>query len=433
MSFDKCGIVRFLVLPLLLTIVVCNSSFAQDTTTNCVDSDGDGWGWDGANSCRLTEDLTPEPEFSTQFCTDTDGDGWGWNGTDTCVIEHIDDNTCIDTDGDGWGWDGESSCLIDNQSGCIDTDGDGWGWNGYQTCLLTDPGNNGQSNAKSCIINGTEVSTQIDQFQCDALLNIYAITNGNSWNNNEQWATSTDPCNWHGVICANDSVYELELSANNLTGTLPDSIGSLHAMKILRLSSNQLTGTIPASIGSLSNLEVLYINDNELTGTIPPEIGALSNLEVLYLYGNQLNGPIPREIGDLGNLAVLDLSDNAIDGNIPDTVGDMDSLFQLFLNDNFLSGNIPANIGNLPSLEILDLSSNILTGKIPDTFSNPDLILFNASNNQLSGNLDSISNNITNNGTFLILHGNQCFTTTDADLVTLLNGFGPPHWNDGCL
>ena len=173
------------------------------------------------------------------------------------------------------------------------------------------------------------------------------------------------------------------------------------------------------------------LSANNLTGSLPESIGDLRNIEQLNLVGNQLIGPIPPEIGNLENLAVLRLAENTIDGIIPDTVGNMDSLALLILNDNFLSGSIPAGIGNLPSLEILDMSSNLLTGNIPDTFSNSNLILFEVSNNQLGGSLDSISETIKRNETFLILQGNQCFTTTDADLITFLDRFGP--WNDGCF
>jgi len=44
---------------------------------------------------------------------------------------------CVDTGvlGDGWGWDGQQSCEIDIPAGeCIDFDGDGWGWNGVDSC-----------------------------------------------------------------------------------------------------------------------------------------------------------------------------------------------------------------------------------------------------------------------------------------------------------
>ena len=102
------------------------------SNNECIDSDGDGWGWDGYRSCRVA----PVPAN----CIDTDGDGWGWDGQRSCRVDTTQPQpgTCIDTDGDGWGWDGERSCQVETkqpQSGtCIDTDGDGWGWNGTGSC-----------------------------------------------------------------------------------------------------------------------------------------------------------------------------------------------------------------------------------------------------------------------------------------------------------
>ena len=48
--------------------------------------------------------------------------------------------------------------------------------------------------------------------------------------------------------------------------------------------SNQLSGTIPTSLGSLTNLTELYLNNNQLSGTIPASLGNLTNLH-LYLWG----------------------------------------------------------------------------------------------------------------------------------------------------
>ena len=48
-------------------------------------------------------------------------------------------NECIDPDGDGWGWNGVESCLVSSSTfagECIDTDGDGWGWNGIESCFI---------------------------------------------------------------------------------------------------------------------------------------------------------------------------------------------------------------------------------------------------------------------------------------------------------
>ena len=58
-----------------------NPSMAQNTA--CIDSDGDGYGWNGVETC------TP-PETDVAVCLDTDpvGDGWGWNGITLSLI-HI--------------------------------------------------------------------------------------------------------------------------------------------------------------------------------------------------------------------------------------------------------------------------------------------------------------------------------------------------------
>ena len=113
------------------------------------------------------------------------------------------------------------------------------------------------------------------------------------------------------------------------------------SLEALFLSHNQLSGEIPEELGSLRNLAGLFLNDNQLSGEIPEELGSLPNLAGLFLHNNQLSGGIPAELGGLTNLA------------------------RLFLNDNQLSGEIPAELGGLTNLEILSLSSNRLTGCVP--------------------------------------------------------------------
>lgn len=117
-----------------------STTSAQTTVATilaCIDSDGDGWGWDGYESCiveavnqsicakDLADDWVQDSQFcidsasgasatAVAVCIDVDGDGWGWTGTDSCKIEldtlqHVVE--CIDTDGDGWGWTGTDSCI----------------------------------------------------------------------------------------------------------------------------------------------------------------------------------------------------------------------------------------------------------------------------------------------------------------------------------
>ena len=70
-------------------------------------------------------------------CIDDDGDGWGWNGVESCRISDV---LCYDSDGDGWGWTGDTSCRIppypdSDRHECVDPDGDGYGWDGLRTCV----------------------------------------------------------------------------------------------------------------------------------------------------------------------------------------------------------------------------------------------------------------------------------------------------------
>ena len=62
----------------------------------------------------------------------------------------------------------------------------------------------------------------------------------------------------------------------------------------LKLNNNQLSGTIPSSLGNLDYyLSTLLLNDNQLTGTIPTTMGRLKRVSELGWYGNQLTGAVP--------------------------------------------------------------------------------------------------------------------------------------------
>ena len=61
----------------------------------------------------------------------------------------------------------------------------------------------------------------------------------------------------------------------------------------MNLSENNLTGTIPPELGDLANLTLLTLEENGLSGTIPPELGNLANLETLNLAENGLTGDLP--------------------------------------------------------------------------------------------------------------------------------------------
>lgn len=262
-------------------------------------------------------------------------------------------------------------------------------------------------------------SAQVNSTDSLALVSLYNNTTGSSWTNKTGWLTGP-VSTWFGVTLTGSRVSAIDLSNNNLNGTIPTALGnianltslslghnhlsgsiptalsSLSNLNALVLGGNQLTGTIPAVLGNLSNLTYLDLSSNQLTGSIPTALGTPSFINTLYLNNNQLSGTIPTELGNLSNLGDLELNNNQLSGNIPASFSTLFSLTYLDLSTNQLSGSIPASLGGLFNLNVLNLYSNQLTGTIPSALSGlSSLQSLNLSNNQLNGTIPSSLSSIS--------------------------------------
>lgn len=80
------------------------------------------------------------------------------------------------------------------------------------------------------------------------------------------------------------NIRELNVSGNNIKGSIQAEIRNLKELKVLNASNNLMTG-VPAEIGQLTKLEVLDLSKNMITG-LPNELGNLKNLKTLNLSGN---------------------------------------------------------------------------------------------------------------------------------------------------
>ncbi|XP_030520137.2 receptor-like protein 54 [Rhodamnia argentea] len=86
----------------------------------------------------------------------------------------------------------------------------------------------------------------------------------------------------------------IDLSSNNFSGAIPETIGSLKQLKLLNLSNNILSGPLPSFLANLTNLESLDLSQNRLSGEIPQELTQLTSLAVFNVSYNRLTGPIPQ-------------------------------------------------------------------------------------------------------------------------------------------
>jgi hypothetical protein len=187
----------------------------------------------------------------------------------------------------------------------------------------------------------------------------------------------------------------LYLFSNQLTGSIPTSIGNLTQLRSLNLNSNHLSGSIPTSIGNLTNLVQLFIGGNQLTGSLPHEIGLLTNVQSLAINTNQLSGALPSEIGNMTNVRTIDIDQNQFSGPIPATIANLSHLSEFYARQNALSGSIP-DLSGLQSLQLLYLPNNALTGSIPSSLGNlTNLRQLALGGNQLTGSVPSSLGNLS--------------------------------------
>ncbi len=147
---------------------------------------------------------------------------------------------------------------------------------------------------KGCANPGDQ--TDIPEAECDALVALYNSAGGASWTINTDWLATDTPCSWYNVDCSSVPGYvtDLDLSSNNLTGSIPSELGSISNLDYLGLDYNQLSGSIPAELGNLTNLLNLYLNNNQLSGPLPQEFTNLTSLS--YLYYNLTNLCAPDNV-----------------------------------------------------------------------------------------------------------------------------------------
>ncbi|KAH0706955.1 hypothetical protein KY289_012031 [Solanum tuberosum] len=217
------------------------------------------------------------------------------------------------------------------------------------------------------------------------------------------------------------SLTELDISYTGISGSIPDSIGTLKSLNILNLQGCQFSGSIPDSIGNLTQITELILSYSHFTGHIPSTISKLKHLTYMDLYSNSFSGEIPDVFSNLQELRYLRLSENSFTGPFPASILSLTHLIYLDMSSNSLSGPLPSNPSMLQNLTYVDLSYNSLNGIIPSwVFSLPLLPSLSLQHNRFRGLADEV---IKTNPTLKELHlsNNQLSGSFPQSLVNLTN------------
>ncbi|XP_028753330.1 receptor like protein 24-like [Neltuma alba] len=210
----------------------------------------------------------------------------------------------------------------------------------------------------------------------------------------------------------------LDLSSNQIQGTIPNWIWRFHSLVFLNLSNNFLTDLEGPFQNISSNLFSLDLHSNRLKGPTPilpknvfhldyssnqfslidpPDIGNhIPFATSLSLANNSFQGKIPESLCNMSSLRMLDLSDNQFNGSIPECLIRMSSTHRVLnLAGNNLIGHISDTFSTSCALQFLDLNENFLSGKIPASLVNClKLQVINLGNNQLTDRFPCFLGNI---------------------------------------
>ncbi|XP_052486587.1 receptor-like protein 9DC3 isoform X1 [Gossypium raimondii] len=165
------------------------------------------------------------------------------------------------------------------------------------------------------------------------------------------------------------------ISNNSFNGEVSSLICNVTSLRILDLSHNNLSGTIPQCFGNLSyGLEFLNLKKNKFYGTIPPTFAEGCQLSNFNLNGNLLEGLLTPSILNCNGLEVLDLGNNKINDTFPHWLGSLPFLQVLVLKSNHMHGSLCVNSSKsspfFSKIQIFDLSSNYFSGPLPVRYIN---------------------------------------------------------------
>lgn len=202
------------------------------------------------------------------------------------------------------------------------------------------------------------------------------------------------------------NLFVLVVSNNLFTGPITSMIDPTLQLALVKLdvSANSLSGSLPNDIYQLTNFADFIAAINCFTGSIPNEICYGTNLSSIIFDGLHASPLCNERIFPWGSSAVYPLAHNGISQkSLPTCLLNLPELETLHISGNGIRGTLPSNVTISPFLTDLVLSHNEFSGTIPMVFYQHFFANLDLSFNQLKGSIsDDIvvqSSGLTKNAT----------------------------------
>ena len=101
---------------------------------------------------------------------------------------------------------------------------------------------------------------------------MYENTDGANWRDNTGWIQDEKPCQWHGIICKDGYVDEINLAGDSLDnlfgldGTIPVEVTRFQELKIFNVSFNSLVVRDRSLVKWLNELDPNWIDTQSVRG-----------------------------------------------------------------------------------------------------------------------------------------------------------------------
>ncbi|KAI4352124.1 hypothetical protein L6164_006405 [Bauhinia variegata] len=203
---------------------------------------------------------------------------------------------------------------------------------------------------------------------------------------------------WIHVLNTLPFLKNLYLSSCQLHSVPSLPLVNLSSLAILDLSYNQLTGTIPECLGNLSNLEELRIGNNLMDGNVSDfHFAKLRDLKIFHAPENSLVLKVSPKWVPPFQISALALRNWHLGPHFPSWLHTQKQLRYLDISNTSISDIFPTWFWSVTSqIYYLNLSRNQIRGPVPDALTNADYhAVYDLSYNQFQGPLPHFSSNLT--------------------------------------